>query len=496
MRLVPSVLLLCFALTVTHAAGGGGDEENVNEADVVVLTDKNFDDQVNAEELMLVEFYAPWCGHCKHLKPAYAEAATILKSHDPPIPLAKVDSTVETKVSSRFGVSGYPTLKVFRHGKASEYGGPRDVDGIVKYMKKQVGPAAKPLSSVKEVEAFVSSDPDVGYAVVGFFPEAKTSQLSSSFAIVANKFREKYVFGKVTDVSVCKHYGVESDSIMAFKTYDDLKTVYDGSSKTKEVEDWIQFNAFPVVGEITKAKRDLYRARGLPVAKAFFPIDPANAKQTNYYANRLKKLAIKYKNKILFGMINIKSSDAEGELDQLGRKSEKEFLFAIEDSPNQKNYLFEETFNQANLEKFVDDFVEGRLSAHVRSEKAPAKPEGPGAVRTVVGKNFESIVNDPTKDVMIEFYAPWCGHCKSLAPKYDQLAAKFKDHDSVVVAKIDATANDFDRSKFEVKGYPTIFFVPAKQNAKPIVYEGDREVADMAKFIKKKAINKPWKGSE
>jgi len=492
MRLLFAVVAICLFSVLTHASSG---EDDVNDSDVIVLTDTNFNDVVNEQELILVEFYAPWCGHCKHLKPAYAEAATILKANNPPIPIAKVDCTVETAVAGRFGISGYPTLKVFRNGKPSDYNGPRDAKGIAAFMKKQVGPAAKPLSSVAEVEAFISSDPDIGFAVVGFFPESKTSQLASSFALVASKSREKYIFGKVTDIELCRHYGVDgTDTMIAFKNFDDKKTVYDGSSKTKEVEDWIQFNALPVVGEFTKEKRDVYRGRGLPIAKTYFQMDTANnPKQTTYYLNRLKKVALKYKNKIIFTMANIKSSDFDQDLDQLGRRGEKEFLFVIEDINNQKNYVFEETFNPTNLERFLEDFTDGKLSPHVRSEKVPTKEEG--SVKTVVGKNFDQVVNDPTKDVLIEFYAPWCGHCKSLAPKYEQLAKKMSKFDSVVVAKIDATANDYDRGKFEVKGYPTIYFVPGKQGAKPILYEGEREVAEMAKFIKKKAVSKPWKSS-
>ena len=44
--------------------------------------------------------------------------------------------------------------------------------------------------------------------------------------------------------------------------------------------------------------------------------------------------------------------------------------------------------------------------------------------QVVVGKTFNEIVNDPTKDVLIEFYAPWCGHCKSLEPIYNELGEK------------------------------------------------------------------------
>ena len=47
-----------------------------------------------------------------------------------------------------------------------------------------------------------------------------------------------------------------------------------------------------------------------------------------------------------------------------------------------------------------------------------------GGLQVVVAQNFDEIVNDESKDVLIEFYAPWCGHCKSLAPKYEEVAEK------------------------------------------------------------------------
>ena len=113
--------------------------DKVDEKDVVVLKDSTFDDEVmESEDLWLIEFYAPWCGHCKTLKPEWAKAATELAGQ---VKLAKVDCTKETELATRFGIRGYPTLKVFPpHAKSDpeDYEGPREADGIVRVAKKKM----------------------------------------------------------------------------------------------------------------------------------------------------------------------------------------------------------------------------------------------------------------------------------------------------------------------------------------------------------------------
>merc|ERR1711953_1326714 len=200
------LLVASIILAAVHA------EINKDEG-VLVLTNDNFEEAIEANEFVLVEFYAPWCGHCKALAPEYAKAAGVLAEKDSPIKLGKVDATEESKLAEKFEVRGYPTLKFFKNGKPVEYGGGRTADTIVSWVEKKTGPPAKALAGADDAKAFVEGK-DV--AVIG-------------------------------DEALCSEHGVSGEGLVVLKTFDDGKATLAEDLTEENIAKFISSESLPLV---------------------------------------------------------------------------------------------------------------------------------------------------------------------------------------------------------------------------------------------------------
>mmetsp|Transcript_27363 Transcript_27363/g.45896 ORF Transcript_27363/g.45896 Transcript_27363/m.45896 type:complete len:439 (+) Transcript_27363:55-1371(+) len=182
-------------------SGGSKDKAKSggSKKDVIELTDINFNALVmESNDPWIVEFYAPWCGHCKALEPEYAKAATTLKADG--VKLGAVDATVHKELAGKYGIKGFPTLKVFPggpKGKAKEYQGPREADGIVEYARANLQGYAPPIE-VKEIvhtDAFQSSCGSAKLCAVLFLPHildtgaAGRNAYLETFKEIAEEFR-------------------------------------------------------------------------------------------------------------------------------------------------------------------------------------------------------------------------------------------------------------------------------------------------------------------
>ncbi|KAH9633517.1 hypothetical protein HF086_013194 [Spodoptera exigua] len=133
-----------------------------SSSDVVDLTPDNFNDLVtNGYETWLVEFYAPWCGHCKNMVPEYKKAARALKGV---VKVGAMDADKYRSFAKDFGVSGFPTIKIFTGRQHVAYKGGRTADAFVDAALKAVKTKAyerlgkKPEDSSEKVQILRNID--------------------------------------------------------------------------------------------------------------------------------------------------------------------------------------------------------------------------------------------------------------------------------------------------------------------------------------------------
>jgi len=134
----------------------------VGASNVLELTPSNFDTVIGQGKPGLVEFFAPWCGHCKNLAPVYEELADAFVHAKNKVIVAKVDADGEGKpLGSKYGVTGYPTLKWFNaDGTHEPYEGGRDFDTLASFISEKSGvksnikPPPPPDTLILDVHTF------------------------------------------------------------------------------------------------------------------------------------------------------------------------------------------------------------------------------------------------------------------------------------------------------------------------------------------------------
>ncbi|CAA6669761.1 unnamed protein product [Spirodela intermedia] len=361
------------------------------------------------------------CGHCKKLAP---EVTNILMQN-----LHQIKENIQ------------------------EYKGPRDAEGIVAYLKKQAGPPSSELKSSDDVGNLFN---DKKVYIVGVFSEFSGEEFET-YITVADKLRSDYDFGHTLDTKILPRGDstVAKPIIRLFKPFDerfiDFKDFH-----ADAIEQFIEESSLPLVTLFNKDPDNH------PFVIKFFNKDNSKAllflnfssEQFEAFKSAYTGVAGDYKGKnISFLMGDLDAS--QGAFQYFGLREDQAPLIIVQDNDG-KNI-------SKNIWKPIPE---------VNNEP----------VKVVVADSLQDVVFNSGKNVLLEFYAPWCGHCQKLAPILEEVAVSLQSDSDVIIAKMDATANDIP-SGFEVQGYPTLYFRSSSGNL--LTYEGDRTKDDIVSFIQK-----------
>lgn len=460
------VILALLALTLCA-------DEYPKEENVIVLTDDTFDAFIGSHENVLVKFYAPWCGHCKKLAPEYSKAAVALEKEN--LFLAQVDATAQKKLAEKYQIQGYPTLKLFSNGAVIEYNGGRTEKDIITWMKKKTGPATATLKTVEDVEKFKEGS-DV---VVVYFGEDKTQK--EAFEKVA-KQNEEVQFATVDTKEVLENYKVKAGTVVLFKKFDEGRNDLTEVTEAK-ITEFINAHSTPLVMKFDDKCAQVIFGKNQP---GLFLYRDKNSEKTAELDKLMSEIAPEVSGKLQVVVTDIKEGLESRLAEYIGVKAEELPTVRIHDTKvDLKKYNMAGEITKENILKFVKDWEDGKLKPTLKSQEIPKEQKG--VVYTLVGKSFDQEVINSDKDVLVKFYAPWCGHCKALAPEYEKLAKQLAGNKKLLIAEIDATENEVEQ--VHITGFPTIKFWPAGKKDKPLDYNGDRKAEAFVKWLQEKATN-------
>ena len=452
----------------------------LDDQGVLELGIDNFEDIIGANQFVFVSFYVPRCGHCTLLDLQLEKAAKLLLYMDVEIMFARIHATDNQELSSRYRVSGYPTMKFFRQGQPIDYIGKRKSIDIVDWLIQKTKPLTTVLKSPDITTAWVKNN-DVN--IVVYFEDSNHAAVKN-IKSVAEELEDYYgyQFGITNTLEALSYYKIEEEGVYMFRDFDGNVLRYDGTDYSMgSLKSFIHDNSLPLLIEFKpKLPARLYAS----IRPALYLIVSSESKEYRSQKQIAAKISEDYANTInivLMDMANENNTDfAQSYLGFKSNYPAMRLVHGIQDK-------YEPEWGELSEDK-IKKYIENRLGTKglgwTKSEELRSDWDK-DPVKILVAKHFRSIITS-MKNVLVMFYAPWCPHCKNFQSTWDELGHTLKDRGDIMVGKIDFTANQV--YSMTIHDLPSIFLYQGDETAY-IQYQSKRTLEGILTFLKDNGIN-------
>jgi len=324
-----------------------------------------------------------------------------------------------------------------------------------------------------------TDDANTKFTIAYFGPE-DNSLFTEAHVPYANA-EDKIVFVHA-DLACQEKFDLSGDAkIVLFRQFETKVNAYSGAPDKDSLISFVKPLMVATVFEFSEDEIEAIFGNQQNTAILFR--DPSDKDAA--FMKTFEEAAKAHKGKILFSYSGITDGIQERLAEFMGVTKEHLPVLRIIMPADMKKFQHPGKVSELTVDSigtYVQDVLDGKVKPFLKSE-APVDNTN-NAVSIIVGETFDEIVKDTTKDVLVKYYAPWCGHCKKLAPIWEELGEFYKDNANLVIAKFDATVNEAEG--VEIRGYPTLIFYP-KDNKEGITYEGDRDVESFKAWLNENA---------
>lgn len=360
--------------------GLSSEEETKFKIDgkVIELDESNFDSAISSFDYILVDFYAPWCGHCKRLAPQLDEAAPILAKLKEPIVIAKVDADKYSRLASKQEIDAFPTLKIFMHGIPTEYYGPRKAELLVRYLKKFVAPDVSILNSDAEVSDFVENAGTFFPLFIGFGLD------KSVMSNLALKYKKKAWFAVAKDFSEDTMVLYDFDKVPALvalqPSYNEHNIFY-GPFDEEFLEEFIKQNFLPLSVPINQDTLNLLKDDKRKIVLAIVEDETEEKSQTLVTT---LKAAASANRELIFCYVGIKQFADFADTFEANKKSKLPKMVVWDGNENYLTVIGSESIDEEDQGSQISRFLEGYREGRTEQKKV-AGPSIFGFINSLIG---------------------------------------------------------------------------------------------------------------
>ncbi|XP_023325871.1 protein disulfide-isomerase A5 isoform X1 [Eurytemora carolleeae] len=465
---------------------------------------------------VLIMFYAPWCGHCKRMKPDYQVAAGEMKGKAV-LAAMDVNKPENTPISRKFNITGFPTLLYFKDGQMKfQYEGGNNKQEIIKFLED---PTAAPVAKPKETswadepsevvhltdatfDEFLANEPS---ALIMFYAPwcGHCKRAKPHFVTASARMKKEGIAGKLAAVDCTQE--TELSKRFEIKGFPSIQYFKDGefafnAGDAREEEAIIKFMSDPKepppppppekpwseepsdVVHLGEEDFKTFLKKKKHVLVIFYAPWCGHCKRAK---PEFSAAAAAYKDNPKVEFVAVDCTIHKSVCSAYNVNGFPSFKYFSYFNKEQKDY------DGGRTEKDFVNYMKDPQSPTAGQAPAPPSPEEdwskvPGNIylKHLKGAEFEEFLR--FKDtVLIMFYAPWCGHCKSMKPEYARAAEELtKAEVPHVLATVDATQEQELGKRFNIRGYPTLKLF--RRGVEVEDYSGGRKSADFVKYIRLK----------
>ncbi|XP_028265209.1 protein disulfide-isomerase [Parambassis ranga] len=466
---------LCVFAAADTQSDPEGDESLSMKDGVLQLRKGNFNRALRKYKQLLVFFYSPLYGEGHRVSAVFESAAAELQGSE--VKLAVVDVTKEKDLAKELNATDHSMIRLYLSGDKHNPAPcpvPQSPASILTWLKRREGSAADLITDLSQSEASEE------LTVVGFFKELNHEYVQMFYAMAIDL--PDVSFAVTQSDEVISKYGLTHDVVLLFKKSQLIQTykIMPQTSKEELIAFITVYRMDPVTEYNGQTATQILSSPVLNHVLLF--VDKSSADFAEIFS-AFNSTAEAFRLKILFVLVDV-GETRNGRIMEYFRVRDFEapLIRMVNMTDHVTYHLPSDTLNEEVIKKFCQSYLEGKAKPKMQSEPIPEGwDEKP--VKELVGMTLEKVAFHPNKTVFVLCYLPYSQESRALFPLWEELAAAFKEREDVIIARIDASANDINMSM--QGGYPSLCLFPALYSERVVVYTGKRKIKDLVKFVDK-----------